>query len=166
MARRLIVPLLLFAALIGAACAEPAPPTLAAGSLEAALPAAIWSDDPALVSAVECPELAAELIAQSTVCTAVLDSDEITVDVAIDIVGEATAVVREPLYEISAAVDQLRTRLELDLGFPPDSVECDRDVVVVDAGIEVECEASRENDVIEFTLVLLDREGTWEPRFG
>lgn len=153
-------------ALVVAACAEPAPPTLADGSVEAALPASIWPDDPALVGEVECPAVDVEVIAQTTVCTAMLDTDPVTVDVDIDVEGAASASVRETLFVVSDAADQLADRLAADLGIEPPTVDCGRQVVVPSTGLELSCGASRGADTIDFTLRLVDAEGGWEIVLG
>lgn len=152
MARRLIA-LLAAVALGVTACAEPAPPTLEAGSLEAALPASIWPEDPSLVTGVSCPDLDPALIAQSTTCTATLDRDEVTVEVEIDELGGATAAVREPLFVVADAADALVGRLRSDLGIQAIDASCVGVVVVAAADRVLECEATDGSRVIEFELV-------------
>lgn len=148
-------------ALVVAACAEPAPPTLADGSVEAALPASIWPDDPALVGEVECPAVDVEVIAQTTVCTAMLDTDPVTVDVVIDETGAATANVREPLFVVAEARDALRDRLRRDLGIDAIAVACERSVVVASDGREIRCDATSGGRMISFDLTLGGAEGEW-----
>lgn len=131
MARRLIVLLLLVTA-----CAEAAPPTLASSSVEAALPASIWPDEPSLVSVVACPRLDTEIIAQATTCTATLDTNRVTVDVEVDDAGAASATVREPLFVVSEASEQLARRLADDLDIEQPTVACRQQVVVAAAGVQ------------------------------
>ncbi|MEQ8840408.1 MAG: hypothetical protein RIB98_05475 [Acidimicrobiales bacterium] len=163
MARRLIA--VVFAVVTFASCAEPAPPTLEAGSLEASLPAAVWPDDPALVTDVDCPGLDVEVVAQAVACTAMLDGASVTVDVAVDeaIEGQAatTATVRETLFVVAEAADQLAARLATDLGIEPPTVACDRAVVIAEAGTELACVARRDADPIDFVVRLLDDTGGW-----
>lgn len=148
-------------ALLAAACAEPAPPSLAAGSLESALPAAIWPADPSVVSAVACPGLDTDLVAQTTVCTAVLGADSITVDVDVDELGAADAVIREELFVVADAADGLAARLRADLGVDPLEVSCADAVVLAEPGRSLSCEASSGERSISFTLVLGHRAGDW-----
>ena len=157
MARRLIA-LAGVAGLLGVGCAEPAPPTLADGSVVAALPAALWPDDPSIVADVACPDLDPELIAQSTTCTAVLDADAVTVDVVIDEAGAATASVREPLFVPADAAEQLTTRLETDLSIDAVDTVCRAVVIVAEPGRSVVCDATHDGRPIEFEIVL-DRAG-------
>lgn len=157
MARRLIA-LTGVVGLVVAGCAEPAPPTLADGSVAAALPGSLWPDDPSIVTGVACPDLDPELIAQTTTCTAVLDADAVTVDVVIDEAGEATANVREPLFVVGDAADQLTTRLEADLSIDAIDAACHAVVIVAEPGRSVVCDATHDGRPIEFEIVL-DRAG-------
>jgi hypothetical protein len=147
-ARRLI-----FLALLVGACAEPAPPTLAVGSVEAALPGSIWPDDPSLVTDLDCPGLATEVIAQTILCTATLDSDPVTVDVGIDELGAATAQVREPLFVVADAVEELVDRLRNDVSIEALEAFCARTVVIPKEGRVLDCEATDGVRVIAFRLM-------------
>ena len=164
MARDLITLGLGLVALAG--CAEAAPPTLADGSLEAALPAAIWPVDPGVVTAVACPDLDADLIVQTTICTAVLDRDEVTVDVAIDELGAATASIREPLFVLADAADVLVGQLRADLSIQEIEATCDGAVIVAEPGRTLDCEATHDDRVIPFALVLGDENGDWTLRLA
>ncbi len=152
MARRLIA--VVAVALTVGACAEPAPPTLATGSLEGALPASIWADDPSLVTDVECPDVDPVLIAQSTTCTATLDQAAVTVDVIIDELGAATATIREPLFVVADAADALVERLRSDLGIDAIQAGCVEVVVIAAVDRVLDCEATDGDRAIEFELVL------------
>lgn len=163
MARGLIA---LVALVLVAGCAEPAPPTLAGGSIEAALPASIWPADPSIVAAVACPDLDTELIAQSTTCTAVLDAEEITVDVVVDDLGAATATVRETLFVVAEAADQLAARLRDDLSIEAIQAECTVVVVIVEPGRSFDCAATSGDRAIDFTVVLGREVDEWTLRLG
>ncbi|MEM7140102.1 MAG: DUF4333 domain-containing protein [Actinomycetota bacterium] len=158
MARRLIVAALV---LVVAGCAESAPEVLEVGSVEDALPAVVWPDDPSLVSQVRCPAPAASGVAQDLRCTAVLGADPISVDAVVDEDGRVEAVVAEPLFVVADAAAQLAVRLAADLGVEVPSVDCDRAVVVARAGTEIACVATRGDDPIGFTVRLLDADGAW-----
>lgn len=157
MARRLI--LLAVVALAG--CAEADAPTLATGSVEAALPPLIWPADPSRVTEVACPGVDAEVIAQAVICTADLDGDQVTIDAAVDEEGGVTASVVEPLFSLGDAGDQLAARLAADLGLAAPAVDCERAVVVARAGTEVACTATQAGLPIAFTFRLLDADGRW-----
>jgi hypothetical protein len=163
-ARRLIA--VVAVALTVGSCAEPAPPTLAAGSLEAALPESIWADAPSLVTDVACPDLDPALIAQPTTCTATLDQEAVTVDVVIDELGAATATIREPLFVVADAADALVERLRADLGIDAIEAGCADTVVIAAADRVLACEASDGNRSIEFELVLgvSSGSGSWTLR--
>jgi len=158
--------LLLATALLAAACAEAAPPTLGAGTLEASLPAAVWPADPALVSEVDCPDLDLEVIAQSTLCTAVLDTDAVTIDVAVDELGRATAEVREPLFVVASAADALVSRLERDLSIDAIDADCEGTVIVAEPARVLSCQATSSGRTISFELVLGGEDGTWMLTLG
>jgi hypothetical protein len=164
-ARRLIA-VLAGSMLAASACAEPAPPTLATGSLEAALPASVWPDDPSVVTDIDCPDVDPALIAQSTTCTASLDGEAITVDVSIDELGSASAVVREPLFVVAEAADALVGRLRADLGIEAIDAACAGVVVIAAVDRAIACEASDGSRVIEFELVLgvSNGSGSWTLR--
>lgn len=161
MARRLIPLFLLMVAPMVAACAEPDPPRLAEGSVEAALPELVWPERPGLVTAVTCPELDAEAIAQSTVCRATLDGASVTVAVEIDEVGVVSAEVAEPLFDFGAVEEQLAARLAADLGIDAPVVSCDRAVAISRAGTETTCVADRDGDTITFLVRLVGADGAF-----
>jgi hypothetical protein len=166
-AGRLIVVLAL--ALVAAGCAEPAPPTLATGTVAEALPLAVWPTDPSLVTDVECPDLDPTLIAQSGVCGARIAGDPVTIEVVIDDEAGTTATVREPLFDVAAAGVQLAARIRSDLSLDADvslSVQCAPGVVVARAGAVVSCIAERSGDPIGFELDLLDETGAWSLRYA
>ena len=165
MARRLITVLTL-AAIGVTACAEPGPPTLADGSLESALPESIWPDDPSLVSGVDCADLDTEVIAQSTMCTATLDSEAVTVDVEIDETGAAVATVNEPLFVVADAADELASRLREDLSIDEIDVKCDQAVVLAATGRTLACEATNDGRPIGFELVLTGEADEWTIRLA
>lgn len=154
---RCLIAVLLFAA----ACAEAAPPTLETGSLESSLPGAIWPDDPALVTEVDCPDLDVALIAQSTVCTGVLDTEVVTVDVAIDEFGAATAQIREPLFVVVEAADALVAQLKNDLSIDAVRATCEGTVILAEPGRSLDCQAISSARSIAFRLTLTDDTGTW-----
>ncbi|MEZ5245126.1 MAG: hypothetical protein R2707_08530 [Acidimicrobiales bacterium] len=165
MAGRLIA-VLAASLLVASACAEPAPPTLEVGSLEAALPASAWPDDPSIVTDVACPELDTSLIAQTTVCTAVLDADTVTVDVVIDEFGAATAGVREPLFVVAEAADRLVERLRDDLSIEAISAQCAAVVIIAEPGRSFACAATSGDRTIDFDVVLGREAGAWELRLA
>jgi hypothetical protein len=146
-----------------AACAEPAPPTLATDTVTTGIAAAVWPADPLVITDVACPDLDERLIAQTSRCTAQLHGEALTIDVVVDQLGQTSAALREPLFDIAAASDAIRDRLMADLGLSADSVSvrCDRTVVVALAGVVVGCVAERGADPIEFELRVLDDTGQW-----
>jgi hypothetical protein len=162
-ARRIAVALLVLVS----ACAEAAPPTLSAGSVESALPVAVWPEAPDLVAAVTCPDLDIAVIAQTTNCTATLDGEAVTLEVAVDNEGAATAAVAEPLFVVSSAAEEISGRLVADLALDAAPVvECDRTVVVARPGASFGCEASRDADeTFEFSIQLIDASGSWTLTF-
>jgi hypothetical protein len=162
-ARGLIVALVVLVS----ACAEAGPPTLSAGSLESAIPVAVWPEDPDLVAAVTCPDLDLALIAQTTNCTATLDGDAVILEVAVDAEGAATASVAEALFVVSAVVEEISGRLVVDLALDTAPVvQCDRSVVVARPGVSLGCEASRAaDDTFEFAIQLIDARGAWTLTF-
>ena len=163
---RCLIALAGVAALVGAGCAEPGPPTLADGSVVAALPAALWPDDPSIVTDVACPDLEPEPIAQTTTCTAVLDADGVTIDVVIDEVGAATASVREPLFVVRDVADQLTARLQADLSIDAIDTECRSVVIVAAPGRSVVCAATHDGRPIEFEILLDDGGDEWTLRLA
>lgn len=155
MARRLTVGLVLWSGtVLLAACAEPAPPTLADGSLEAAVPGAVWPDDPSLVSGVDCPALDPALVAQSTTCTAMVGAAGVTLDVVIDDLGAAVIEVRESLYAADDAADGLAERLRTDLGISAVQASCRPAVVLAEPGTTLDCTATHDGRPIEVVLEL------------
>jgi hypothetical protein len=161
-----LISLVAFFVVVLAGCAEPAPPTLAEGSIEAALPASIWPADPSIVTDVACPDADTELIAQSTTCSAVLDAEEITVDVVIDELGAAIAAVREPLFVVAEAADQLVARLRDDLSIEAIQAECAVIVVVAEPERSFDCAATSGDRTIDFEVVLGRFVDEWTLRLG
>jgi hypothetical protein len=162
-ARRIAVALLVLLS----ACAEPAPPTLSTGSVERAIPVAVWPEDPDLVEAVTCPDLDIALIAQTTSCTATLDGEAVTLEVAVDNEGAAAAAVAEPLFLVSSAAEEISGRLVADLALDAAPVvECARTVVVARPGASFGCRASRAaDDTLEFAIQLIYATGGWTLTF-
>lgn len=144
-----------------AACAEAAPPTLDVDSVHDVVPALVWPDDPELVTDVSCPDLLAEIIAQSVACTATLAGEPVIADVVVDEVGFVAASVRQQLFRLADAADQLADRLAADLGIAAPTVTCDRAVVLARTGAEVGCIATHDGSPIDFTVRLLDGDGNW-----
>lgn len=155
MARRLTraLPAVVVVALL-VACAEPAPPTLAVGSLEAAVPGAVWPDDPSLVVDVDCPGLDPDLIAQTTTCTATIGAAEVTLDVVLDDDGAAAVEVRETLFVAAQAADELAERLRSDLGIAAVEASCRPVVVLAEPGTTLDCTATQDGRPIDFVLEL------------
>ncbi len=146
-----------------AACAEPAPPTLATDTVTTGIAAAVWPADPSVITDVACPDLDEQPIAQTSRCTAQLHGEALTIDVVVDELGQTSTALREPLFDTAAASEAIRERLIEDLGFAPGSVRvvCDRDVVVARPDAVVDCIAERGTDPIEFELRVVDDTGEW-----
>lgn len=132
------------------------------------LPSAIWPDDPSLVTETDCPELVRVPIAQTTTCVASLDSQPVSVPIVIDDEGAVTTEVREILFDVGVATDELESRLAEDLGLSAAAIDisCDRAVLIAAAEATATCLADRAGDIIGLRVVLLDETGRWEPQFG
>lgn len=146
-------------------CAEPAPPSLDGDALVESLPASVVPDDPGLVTAVSCPDPIPEVVAQRLECTADLGGHPITVDVDVDVEGRATVAVREPLFDLDLAADEVAGRLEGDLGRRPDVV-CPGTVVVLVVGDRIACTATLEDRAIELEIELTDEAGGFTVQLG
>ena len=160
MARRLT---LVAACLALSACAEAAPQTLDLETVTAAIPAAVWAEDPSIITGVSCPDLVELPIAQSSVCGALLGEDALTIDIVVDEQGGATTRVREPLFDVEVAAGRIRERLIVDLGPSAESarIECEVRVMVARVGATVSCVADRGSDLLGFEIRLEDDAGGW-----
>jgi hypothetical protein len=152
--------ILVVGALAAAACAQPNPPTLSSESLVAGIPESVWPADPGLITEVECPAVDEGTVAQSTICTARLHGESLTIDVTVAEDGATTATVRETLFDVAAAEAEAARRLSADLGGSAE-VTCAVGVIVADVGGGVDCRASHDHATIDFTLEILDTDGSW-----
>jgi len=157
---RRVAAVVVVAALAAAGCAEPGPPTLSSESVVAGIPESVWPDAPGLITDVKCPNIDDSVVSQSTVCTARLNGEALTIDVVIAEDGAAATTVRETLFELTKAEAEAADRLSEDLGVPVE-VSCSSGVVVAEVGVVVDCVASHDHGSIGFVLEIIDRDGTW-----
>jgi hypothetical protein len=157
---RRVAAILVVGSLAAAACAQPNPPTLAGESLVAGIPESVWPEDPGLITEVDCPAVDEGTVAQSTVCTARLHGESLTIDVTVAEDGVTSATVRETLFDVAAAEAEAARRLSADLGGPTE-VMCEVGVIVAEVGSGVDCRAGHDHATIDFVLELVDTDGTW-----
>lgn len=149
------------------ACADD--PSLDHESLLEGLPSAVLPDAPEVVADVSCPEPVTPTVARSSVCTASVHGESITIDVEIDEDGIVTAAVRESFLDLAAVESALVERLEVDLavgGTPRVRVDCPGTVVVDRRGVQFDCTGESGGVVRPLVVTIVDDDGGWTVAFA
>ena len=166
MARLLIV--VAAAMLLAAACADD--PSLDEQSLLDGLPAAVLPDAPEVVADVACPEPTEATVARSSVCTASVHGEPITIDVEVDEDGVVAATVRESFLDLAMVEAALVERLEVDLAVggdrDPPGVVCPGTVVVDRRGLQFDCTGESGGAVRALVVTIVDDDGGWTVAFA
>lgn len=162
MARCLTIGALAAALALMAGCAEAAPPSLSDGSVAAALADVLAEVDATIDIDATCPDLDGDLVAQTTVCSLAADGLTLTADVTIDEAGVVATDVREPLFRVADAADQLAEQFAADLGIAPPTVVCDTRILVVEVDATTTCTATHDGEPLAVELRILDENGAWE----
>ncbi len=158
MARRLIA-LLAVLGVAAAACAED--PSLDAASVTEGLTSVLFPADSTIPADVDCADPDPQFVAQTIICSASLHGRPITIDVAVDEEGTATAQVRERLLSLVEVQAELGERLIDDLGTASVDVECPGQFVVDAPGVEFDCVATHDDRPLNFVIEIIDTDSTW-----